>query len=57
MDAAGRAVSVLGGRLLPAWHYAIPGTEVKRTVAAVEKIAPTPKGYPRRWARIRKAPL
>ncbi|WP_294471851.1 16S rRNA (guanine(527)-N(7))-methyltransferase RsmG [uncultured Intestinimonas sp.] len=57
VDAAGRAVSVLGGRLLPAWHYAIPGTEVKRTVAAVEKIAPTPKGYPRRWARIRKAPL
>ena len=57
VDAAGRAVSVLGGRLLPAWHYAIPGTEVKRTVAAVEKITPTPKGYPRRWARIRKAPL
>ena len=26
-------------------------------VVAVEKVAPTPKGYPRRWAKIQKAPL
>ena len=23
----------------------------------IRKIAPTPKGYPRRWAKLQKAPL
>ena len=54
---AGRAVSVLGGRLLPAFRYRIPGTDVERRVVQVEKLSPTPKGYPRRWAKIQKAPL
>lgn len=54
---AGRAVSVLGGRLLPAFRYPIPGTDVERRVVLVEKLSPTPKGYPRRWAKIQKAPL
>lgn len=57
VDAAGRAVSVLGGRLRPAFRYTIPGTEVERVVVPVEKTAPTPQGYPRRWAKIQKAPL
>ena len=57
VDAAGRAVSVLGGRLRPAFCYTIPGTEVERVVVPVEKTAPTPQGYPRRWAKIQKAPL
>ena len=54
---AGRSVSVLGGRLRPLARYTIPGTEVERAVAVVEKVSPTPQGYPRRWARIQKAPL
>lgn len=54
---AGRAVSVLGGRLLPAFRYHIPGTDVDRRVVLVEKVSPTPKGYPRRWAKMQKAPL
>ena len=57
VDAAGRAVSVLGGRLRPAFRYTIPGTGVERVVVPVEKTAPTPQGYPRRWAKIQKAPL
>ena len=57
VDAAGRAVSVLGGQLRPAFRYTIPGTEVERVVVPVEKTAPTPQGYPRRWAKIQKAPL
>ena len=57
VDAAGRAVSVLGGQLRPAFRYSIPGTEVERVVVPVEKTAPTPQGYPRRWAKIQKAPL
>lgn len=54
---AGRGISLLGGRLLPCWDYRIPGTDVTHRVVVVEKIAPTPKGYPRRWAKIQKAPL
>ena len=54
---AGRAASVLGGRLLPAFRYHIPGTDVDRRVVPVEKLSPTPKGYPRRWAKVQKAPL
>lgn len=57
VDRAGRAVSVLGGRLKPVSRYQIPGTEVFRQVVAVEKMAPTPKGYPRRFARMKKNPL
>ena len=57
VDRAGRAVSVLGGRLKPVSRYQIPGTEVFRQVVAVEKVAPTPKGYPRRFARMKKNPL
>lgn len=54
---AGRAASVLGGRLLPAFRYRIPGADVDRRVVMVEKLSPTPKGYPRRWAKVQKAPL
>ena len=56
-EGAARAIAKLGGRLLPSVDYAIPGTQVRHRVVAVEKVAPTPKGYPRRWAKIQKAPL
>lgn len=51
------AVTLLGGRLLEPYRYRVPGTEVDRQVVVIEKIAPTPLGYPRRWAKIQKAPL
>ena len=41
----------------PRVDYEIPGTGVTHRVVVVEKISPTPKGYPRRWAKIQKAPL
>ena len=57
VDRAGRCMSVLGGRLLPAADYTIPGCGVRHRVVQAEKTAPTPKGYPRRWAKIQKSPL
>jgi 16S rRNA (guanine527-N7)-methyltransferase len=57
VDAAGRALSILGGRLLAAYRYTIPGTEVVRKVIRIEKIAPTPPRYPRRFSKIKKSPL
>ena len=56
-EGAARAIAKLGGRLLPRVDYTIPGTEVVHRVVVVEKISPTPKGFPRRWAKMQKAPL
>ena len=57
IDRAGRAISVLGGRLRPAFEYTIPGADLRRRVVVVEKVSPTPKGYPRRFAKMKKTPL
>lgn len=54
---AAKAIKTMGGKLRSTYDYAIPGTDVTHRVLLVEKIAPTPKGYPRRWAKIQKAPL
>ena len=54
---AARCISILGGRLLPSVDYVIPGANVRHRVVLVEKCTPTPNGYPRRWAKIQKAPL
>ena len=37
--------------------YTIPGTDVIHRLVVLRKVAPTLKGYPRRWAKIQKAPL
>lgn len=57
VSGAAGAVRLLGGKLLPSYEYRIPGTGVDRRVVLIEKTVPTPKGYPRRWAKIQKAPL
>ena len=57
LSAAARGIGQLGGRLLPSFDYSIPGTDIVRRVVVVEKVRPTPKGYPRRFARMQKAPL
>ena len=56
-EGASRAIAKLGGRLLPRMDYTIPGTEIVHRVVVVEKVSPTPKGFPRRWAKMQKAPL
>ena len=37
--------------------YTIPGTEVTHRVVRIRKERPTPAGFPRAFARIKKAPL
>ena len=56
IEAAKRAIGQLGGKLAQVSEYALPGGIVRRAVI-VEKVSPTPKGFPRRFARIKKAPL
>ncbi len=57
VDRAAHAIAVLGGRLLPAVDYTIPGTDVTHRLVRVEKVRPTPGQYPRRFAKIKNAPL
>lgn len=54
---AAHAIKLLGGRVAAVEDYTIPGTEVVHRLIVIEKLAPTLKGYPRRWAKIQKEPL
>lgn len=51
------AVKRLGGKRLESTDYLVPGTEVTHRLVVVEKGSPTPKGLPRSWGKIKKAPL
>ena len=57
LEHAAHAIKLLGGRVRDTKDYTIPGTDVKHRVVIMEKVAPTLKGYPRRWAKIQKEPL
>lgn len=57
VNAAAHAVAVLGGRLTSAYTYTIPNTDVVRKVIRIEKVKPTPAKYPRRFSKMKKAPL
>ena len=54
---AGHAIQLLGGRVRQIRDYPVPGTQVTHRLIAIQKVAPTLKGYPRRWARIQKEPI
>jgi len=51
------AIEKLGGRLAGFHDYVIPHTDITHRVVVIDKVAPTPAGYPRRWAKIQKSPI
>ena len=55
--AAKSAIKTLGGRIARVEDYAIPTSSVVHRVVIVEKTAPTPRAYPRAFAKIKKSPL
>ena len=57
VQAGEKAVKTLGGRLSAPVDYPVPGAGVTHRLIFIEKLAPTLKGYPRRWAKMQKAPL
>ena len=57
LEEAAHAIKLLGGRVRGVHDYTIPGTDVTHRLILIEKLAPTLKGYPRRWAKIQKGPL
>lgn len=54
---AEHAVKLLGGRVEAVQDYTIPGSDVTHRLVVIQKLAPTLKGYPRRWAKIQKETL
>ena len=57
LNAAGRAIETLGGVLQEVKDYTIPGTNVRHRLILIKKVHPTPKKYPRSYAKIKKSPL
>ena len=57
LSAAGRAVSLLGGKLEKPIDYGISGTNIRHRLVIITKISETPKKYPRTFAKIKKKPL
>jgi len=54
---ADNAVKTLGGQILDVCSYMIPGTDIKHSAVIIGKSSETPKKYPRRFARMKSAPL
>ena len=57
INEARRAIFLLGGRITEIIDYTIPTTDIVHRVIRIEKIATTPRKYPRRFAQIKKQPL
>ena len=57
LDAARSAVEHLGGQVYGTRDYPIPGCEVRHRLILIQKYRPTPKKYPRAFAKIKKDPL
>ena len=57
ISASKAAIKLLGGHIQTVSDYTIPTTEVVHRVVRIQKIGPTPKKYPRRFALIKKQPL
>lgn len=51
------AMEKLGGKVAGCYDYTIPHTDVTHRVVVIDKVSPTPEGYPRRWAKMQKSPL
>ncbi len=57
VEGAKTGVETLGGRIRGCPQYQIPNLEVERYLIRIQKLAPTPDRYPRRWAKMQKSPL
>ena len=57
LEEAAHCIKLLGGLAESPMDYAIPGAGVTHRLIPIRKVAPTLKGYPRRWAKLQKQPL
>lgn len=53
--AAETIIRTLGGSVPRLTDYRIPGTDISHRIVEIHKTKPTPKGYPRKWTKIKEA--
>jgi 16S rRNA (guanine527-N7)-methyltransferase len=56
-DTSRRAIKKLGGDLSEICGFDLPGTDMKRTILVIRKVAPTPAIFPRKAGKPEKEPL
>lgn len=54
LDTAKPLLGQLGGVPAGHWDYSLPGVDVTHRIWRIEKRAPTPHAFPRKWAKIKK---
>ena len=54
---AAHGIELLGGKLLRIEDYEIPGTDTVHRAVIIQKVRKTPAQYPRRFSKIKQAPL
>ena len=57
LQKGGKAVKVLGGQVERTTKLTLPGTDEERNLIVIEKVAATPKRYPRRPGLPNKQPI
>lgn len=57
INSAIKAIEILGGKIEWVKDYTVPTTDVTHRIVSIQKVAPTPGKYPRRFAQIKKQPL
>ena len=57
ISSAGKAISVLGGKIAEQKSFLLPKTEIGRTLIKIKKIKPTPGRYPRKAGTPLKEPI
>ena len=57
LSEAANGISLLGGRINAVTTYQVPFTDVSHRLIVIQKIRQTPKGYPRRFSKIKQSPL
>ena len=53
LSAAQEILTTLGGHSPLLTDYTLPGTDIIHRNVSIKKNRPTPKGYPRKWAKIK----
>jgi len=57
LEKAGKAIGLLGGKLLEQKSFTLPGTDFTRAFAVIKKVKETPNKYPRKAGTPAKEPL
>ncbi len=57
IEAAKKAIDVLGGQLIEVKEIEIPFTDLQHTLVVIKKVKTTPSVYPRKGSSISKKPL